>query len=124
MTPYPHPHGDSSLKLVHRGHAPGFSLIETTLIELPSDKLAALMSIAGVLNEGCQPGWVEYRSNMNTPDDAILDKGSKSISLSVALWLFERGLLEDHEMDYHETYHVSARGKRVVELAAAQEVET
>lgn len=116
MTPYPHPYGDSSLKLVHRGHAPGFSLIETTCLELPTDKLAALVAIA-------DSDWaaVSYHGG----DESIhVDRDMGLVLRGDAEWLLERGLLMTDPMDWGITYHVSPRGAQVVELAMAQKGES
>ncbi len=115
MTPYPHPHGDET-SIILLGDTDRV-IVETTRILLPADKLAALVAIAGTLNTGCTPGWVEFRGNLDALDEDGLDHGSDTIRESTADWLADRGLLERDEMAWHKTYKLSSRGKRVVELA-------
>ncbi len=117
MTPFPHPHGHSTLDLQVNDKDKDRMIVETTRIVLPADKLAALVAIAGTLNKGCAPGWIEFRGAWDQPDLDVLDRGSNTICESTAIWLGERGLLERDTVPWYSTFRLSSRGKRVVELA-------
>ncbi len=92
-----------------------YSLVETTVHRLSPEMASALVAIAGVLNPGCTPGWVQYR--LGLPDlDGVLDTGSRSVRLHVVYDLVNVGLMEQNDEAYRLTYRITPKGREVVAL--------
>lgn len=119
MTAYPHPFGISDLRVTPHGEASlsgsttgpaittGYYLTETTTLDIPAARMDALRVIAEV-------GKAEFAATVMSKGE-VRDRSGR-VTAEDVVFLWQRDLVElDYGSD-DESYVLTTRGRRVVEL--------